>query len=291
MSRILVTGASGQLGQCLKRASKNSPFSWDFIGRLTLDLSQTALLEHRLAELLDTKETATSSPYTYFIHTAAYTQVDAAETAPETAFVINETATVYIAKACAARGICLIYISTDFVFSGVSSRPWRTSDPISPQGVYAKSKAAGEKVVAQFCPMHYVIRTSWLYSDFENNFVKTMLRLGASQPSIKVVEDQLGTPTSALDLARAIVGLISAPGIPFGLHHFSNLGSTHWAGFAREIFKQSGMSTVVRGISSQEFGAAAPRPPFSVLKNSMDPTPRPWQEALTEVLGLIENKE
>jgi len=115
--------------------------------------------------------------------------------------------------------------------------------------------------------------------------------LGASQPSLKVVEDQLGTPTSALDLARAIVGLISAPGIPFGLHHFSNSGSTHWAGFAREIFKQSGMPTVVRGISSQEFGAAAPRPPFSVLKNSMGPTPRPWQEALTEVLGLIENKE
>jgi len=187
-------------------------------------------------------------------------------------------------------GVFALFTYLQILFSGASARPWRTIDPISPQGVYAQSKAAGEKAVAQFCPAHYMIRTSWLYSDFEHNFVKTMLRLGASQPSLKVVEDQLGTPTSALDLARFIVGLVSAPDIPFGLHHFSNSGSTHWAGFAREIFKQSGMPTVVSGISSQEFGATAPRPSFSVLENSMGPTPRPWQEALAEVLGLLETK-
>lgn len=297
MSRILVTGGSGQLGQSLAQLSspksgeqpsdQSAAQSWTFLSRRELDLAQTDGLAGLLESLLTAAAQSAQGPYTHMIHTAAYTQVDAAETHESLAFAINKTATEMIAKACAAHDICLIYISTDFVFSGHRDRPWRPSDPIAPQGVYARSKAAGEAAVAAFCPAHYTVRTSWLYSPFGHNFVKTMLRLAESHSSLKVVSDQQGSPTSALDLAAALIDLIAQSETPYGTHHFSNTGHCSWAQFASEIFKQAGLAVEVQPITTAQFAAAAPRPQYSVLENSLPFPARSWPDALGAVLAQL----
>lgn len=297
MSRVLVTGGSGQLGQSLAQLSSPkagelsseppTPQLWTFLSREELDLAQTDALAGQLESLLRAAAQSPLGRYTHLIHTAAYTQVDAAETNESLAFTINETATKIIAKACAAHDICLIYISTDFVFSGHRDAPWRPTDPIAPQGVYARSKAAGEAAVAAFCPAHYTVRTSWLYSPFGHNFVKTMLRLAEAHSVVKVVSDQMGSPTSALDLAVALRSLLLHAEVPFGTHHFSNSGATSWAGFAREIFKQQQLKTQVRDIDTAAFGAAAPRPQYSVLENSLPFPARSWPDALQAVLAQL----
>lgn len=293
MSRVLVTGGSGQLGQSLAFLSQTHPqpgVSWTFLDRKDLDLSLTASLASQLEGLLSQAAQSPLGAYTHLIHAAAFTGVDAAETQENLAFTVNEKATELIAKACAAHGICLVYLSTDFVFSGPRQTPWRPSDSIAPQGVYARSKAAGEAAVAAHCPTHYTVRTSWLYSPFGHNFVKTMLRLAKAHAEVKVVSDQIGSPTSALDLAVALRTLLFQAQLPFGRHHFSNRGATSWAGFAREIFNQQRLKTQVQEIDTASFGAPAPRPTYSVLENSLPFHQRDWKAALSEVLEHI-NKQ
>jgi len=291
MKHILVTGASGQLGQCLSAMAADSPHNWTFLDRAALDLSQISELPASLGALISAQETSTAAPFTHLIHAAAFTQVDAAETNESLAFAINDTATEIIAKACAAHDICLLYMSTDFVFSGPRNAPWKTTDSLLPKGVYAASKAAGEAAVAAHCSRHYIVRTSWLYSPFGHNFVKSMLRLATSHSEVKVVSDQTGSPTSAMDLAAALVFLIENGEIPFGTHHFSNSGTTTWAGFAKEIFKQAGVAAQVLPITSAQFAAAAPRPAYSVLANSLPLKNRDWTMALSDVLAHLNQQK
>ena len=305
MYSVLVSGASGQVGQSLRHVldTEETPLfsknSWGFLDRSSLDLSQTDNLSSVIEGLLDKHAPKA------FVHAAAFTAVDAAETQKEAAFTINETATRILAAACAKRNILFVYLSTDFVFAGKSTdqKPFLPSDPIHPIGVYAQSKAAGEKAVQLHGGPHYIVRTSWVFSPFGNNFVKTMLRLAKERlqfssepnqqtsarvkPTISVVSDQFGCPTSALDLARALLALLTVQSLPYGILHFSNAGPVHWAQLAGAVFEQSNLPITVKPISSEDFAAAAPRPAYSVLENTLDPKARHWKEALAEVLSIL----
>lgn len=302
---VLVSGASGQVGQSIRHVldTEETPLfsknSWGFLDRSSLDLSQTDNLSSVIDGLLDKHAPKA------FIHAAAFTAVDAAETQKEVAFTINETATRILAAACAKRNILFVYLSTDFVFAGKSAdqKPFLPSDPIHPIGVYAQSKAAGEKAVQFHGGPHYIVRTSWVFSPFGKNFVKTMLRLAkerlqfSSEPNqqtsdrvnqpIPVVADQFGCPTSALDLARILILLVSLQEPAYGIHHYSNAGPAHWAQLAGAVFEQRNLPITVKPISSEDFAAAAPRPAYSVLENTLDPKARHWKESLAEVLAIL----
>ena len=310
--RILVTGASGQLGQSLQyvlqhqlshqmtsdvldstptheqMAAFAAGHEFIFLDRNHLDLSPRETFSKDIEGLIDEHWPKA------FIHSAAYTQVDAAESDEQTAFQINEQATALLAQACAQRNILFIYLSTDFVFGGKNphQKPFLPADPIAPEGVYARSKAAGEKAVQGAAGPHYIVRTSWLFSPFGHNFVKTMLRLARQRsdpklPSISVVADQFGCPTSALDLARCLIQLIASKAQPYGIHHYSNAGPAHWAQLAGAVFEQRNLPITVKPISTKDFAAPAPRPHYSVLENTLDPKARPWKEALAEVLNIL----
>ena len=320
---VLVTGASGQLGQSLQyvlqqqlahqktsvvldstpiheqMATFPAGHDYVFLDRNQLDLSPRESLSQDIDRLIEEHRPKA------FIHAAAYTQVDAAELDEQAAFHLNETATDLLAKACAARNILFIYLSTDFVFGGknIHQKPFLPLDPIAPEGVYARSKAAGEKAVQGAAGPHYIVRTSWVFSPFGHNFVKTMLRLAQERlsflseqnqqtsdrnpPTISVVADQFGCPTSALDLARALILLIATKASPYGIHHYSNTGTAHWAQLAGAIFEQRNLPITVKPISTEDFAAPAPRPHFSVLENTLDPKARHWKEALAEALSIL----
>ena len=310
--RILVTGASGQLGQSLQYVLQHqlshqktsdvldstptheqmadfaAGHEFIFLDRNHLDLSPRETLSQDIERLLEEYRPKA------FIHAAAYTQVDAAESDEQAAFHLNETATDLLAKACAQRNILFVYLSTDFVFGGknLHQKPFLPADPIAPEGVYARSKAAGEKAVQGAAGPHYIVRTSWLFSPFGHNFVKTMLRLAQQRsdrkpPSISVVADQFGCPTSALDLARALILLIATKAPPYGIHHYSNAGPAHWAQLAGAVFEHRNLPITVKPISTEDFAAPAPRPHYSVLENTLEPKARPWKEALAEVLSIL----
>jgi len=259
--RILVTGASGQLGQSLQyvlqhqlahlkasdvldststheqMAAFAAAHEFIFLDRDHLDLSPRETLSQDIEGLIEEYRPKA------FIHAAAYTQVDAAESDEKAAFHLNETATDLLAKACAQRNILFIYLSTDFVFGGKNphQKPFTPADPIAPEGVYARSKAAGEKAVQGAAGPHYIVRTSWLFSPFGHNFVKTMLRLAQQRSdrkplSISVVADQFGCPTSALDLARCFntTDRFKSPALwhtPLQQYRPCPLGSVGWRCF------------------------------------------------------------
>lgn len=321
--RILVTGASGQLGQSLRyilehelthqkssavlnstptheqKTAFTAGHDYIFLDRDQLDLNFRESLSQNIDRLIEEHKPKA------FVHAAAYTQVDAAESDEQAAFYVNETATALLAQACAKRNILFVYISSDFVFGGKSThqKPFTPSDSVAPKGVYARSKAAGEKAVQGASGPHYIVRTSWLFSPFGHNFVKTMLRLAQERlsfisepnlqtsdripPIISVVADQFGCPTSALDLARALILLIATKAPPYGIHHFSNTGPAHWAQLAGAIFEQRNLPITVKPISTEDFAAPAPRPHYSVLENTLDLKARHWKEALAEVLSIL----
>lgn len=286
MSVVMVTGANGQLGKCLQWLAPTNAHTWIFLNREALNLSHLENLPQKTAVLLD------QHAPNFFIHAAAYTQVDLAESEPTKAVAINQTATALLAKACAKRGIVFIYLSTDFVFSSntTSAAPKSPQASIAPKGVYAQSKAAGEKAVAAAAGPYYIVRTSWLFSHFGHNFVKTIVKMAKENPILTVVADQFGSPTSALDLSRALLLLLTPNTTPYGIHHFSNKGTVHWANFAREIISQYGVNTKVKNTSTKAFGAPAPRPTFSALQTTIT-RPRLWKEALAEVITLIKSNE
>jgi len=220
------------------------------------------------------------------IHCAAYTNVDGAETDFEGAFKVNVIGSQNMAAGCLETGARLVYVSTDYVFDGEASEPYREFDPVNPQSVYGKTKWQGETMVRQILGRHYILRTAWLYGE-GNNFVRTMLRLADQQPSLKVVDDQIGSPTSTVDLARAIFKLLSTDA--YGTYHATCQGQCSWYEFACEIFRQIGKVIEVQPVTTAEFPRPAKRPAHSVLDNYMlrmtvgDPM-RTWQEALREYL-------
>ena len=263
MKKILVTGSKGQLGKEIHvRINKNKGAEFLFHDIDTLDLTDYAGLE---------KFINNHKPF-YIVNCAAYTAVDKAEEEKDAAFKLNSEVPAKLAGLCREHDIKLIHISTDYVFNGNNCRPYREDDMPDPQSVYALSKYEGEQSVLEY-ENSIVIRTSWLYSTFGNNFVKTMLRIGESRDELNVVFDQIGTPTYAGDLAEAIHRIIalsledSSKFVP-GIYHFSNEGVCSWYDFAVEIMNIAGFDCNVIPVESSQYPQAAKRPLYSVLNKN-----------------------
>ncbi|MFH4969242.1 dTDP-4-dehydrorhamnose reductase [Gaetbulibacter sp. M240] len=256
---ILVTGANGQLGLCIKDLQEKYP-DLRFIFSDYLDLDIT--------DLGQVQQFFKTNNLDYCVNCAAYTAVDKAETEKEAAFNINVTGAKNLAMACEANLVVLVHISTDFVFDGTSNRPYKETDAPNPLSVYGKTKLEGELAIQNNLKEHFIIRTSWLYSEHGNNFVKTMLRLAKTKDEISVVSDQIGSPTYAGDLAEVIIRIILRGSNDYGVYHFSNEGEISWYDFATAIFEQGKKEIEVKPIKTESYPTAAKRPKFSVLDTS-----------------------
>jgi len=258
---ILVTGANGQLGNELNKISGKFPNYHFFFTDITeLDITNPDAVN----TFFETHGIQT------VINCAAYTAVDRAESDESTATLINATAVGYLANACNRTDATLIHISTDYVYDGRACKPYSEDHPTAPSSVYGRSKLTGEEA-ALTNPKSVVIRTSWLYSSFGNNFVKTMLRLGKERESLNVVFDQTGTPTYAADLAQAIMQIVKTSeqnNLKTGIFHYSNEGVCSWYDFAHEIMQQAGLKCVVKPIETKDYPTPATRPHFSVLNKA-----------------------
>ena len=254
--KIVVTGANGQLGQEFRElASSFGQFDFFFLGKEDLDIVQKNKVEEKIAAI---------RPH-YLINCAAYTAVDKAETDENNAYAVNRDAASNLAAACAAHGVKFVHISTDYVFDGTASKPYREDDPVNPANVYGQSKQKGEEEVLKNNKEAVIIRTAWVYSAYGNNFVKTMLRLMSSRPEIGVVSDQYGTPTYAADIAEAVLDIIlSGMWVP-GVYHFSNEGIITWYDFASEIKSLSNSTCTVNAITTEQYPTPAKRPKYSVF--------------------------
>ena len=289
MKNILISGATGQLGQEIKEMAVDYPnYRFDFKGRDDLDLEHEESIKNALKD----------SHYDYFINAGAYTAVDKAESETATAYAVNGMALYHIANYMPEE-CTLIHISTDYVYHRDQTTPLQESDPCQPKGVYALSKLQGEQFVTALIPRSIIIRTSWVYSTYGNNFVKTMLRLGKQKEELSIVNDEIGTPTYAKNIANTIMSIIteteqkSEAERSYGIYNFSDENHTNWADFARYIFEVSKINCKVNDISSVAYGAAAKRPSWSVLskdkiKRDFGIKPQTWQESLHECLLLID---
>jgi len=261
---VLVTGASGQLGQSLQFIAPNYPaIKFVFCDSKTLDITNE----------MNCKEVFYKTKSNYCINTAAYTAVDKAESEPEKANLINVVGAKNIAATCKQFNTKLIHISTDFVFDGSNNSQYTETDLPNPKGVYGQTKLDGEKAIQEVFPNYFIVRTSWVYSQFGNNFMKTMLRLSSERDVISVVDDQIGTPTNAVDLAEALVQIILTDNQQsttdnFGIYHFSNEGQCSWYDFAAEIFRVNKISINLQPIPTTSYPTPAVRPAYSVLDKS-----------------------
>lgn len=254
--KILITGANGQLGMCLKDQVKKFPlFEYHFKSSKELDITDS-----KSVSLLFSEEN-----YDYCINCAAYTAVDKAEEERERAFLVNAEAVKYLAEASKKSNTTLIHISTDFVFDGTKTSPYTEEDIPNPLNVYGASKLKGEQYVQDTLSNYFIIRTSWVYSEYGNNFVKTMLRLAKERDEISVVNDQIGSPTYAGDLAGFLLTIIAKNSNKYGLYNYSNEGVISWYNFATEIFKIKALAINVKAIPTKEYLTKARRPLFSPL--------------------------
>lgn len=259
--KILVTGASGQLGSTFKSlVSEGKTADLDFVFKSSSELDITDF-DAVNAELV-------SSDYVYCINCAAYTNVDQAEEKNDLAYRINVTGARNLAMNCNESSTVLIHISTDFVFDGFLNTPYLEEDIARPIGFYGDTKFKGERAIINNLEEHFILRTSWLYSEHGHNFMKTMLKLGTERDELSVVYDQVGTPTYALDLANVILHIIKAHSIDYGVYNYSNEGVGSWYDFAKEIFNQYKIDIDLKPIRSEEYPTPAERPKFSVLDKS-----------------------
>ncbi len=277
MKKVIVTGANGQLGRAINLQYAGSG-EYELINTDVEELDITSI-DKVMEFVRDVK------PYA-IINCAAYTAVDACEKEEDLAFRINAVGPRNLSIAATETGAKMMHVSTDYVFDGNGTRPYRETDPTGPQGAYGRTKLAGENFVKEFSNRHYIIRTAWLYGDGKN-FVRTMLRLSETHDKVRVVMDQVGSPTSAGELAKAIAYLL--PTENYGLFHGTCEGDCSWAQFTEEIFRLAGKNTIVEAITSEEYGAAAKRPAYSILENYMfkmttDFMFADWHDAIAEYM-------
>lgn len=264
MIKVLVTGANGQLGSEISKISgefSDIEFAFTDVGELDITNPE------KVAAFL-----AGFKPH-FLVNCAAYTAVDKAETDISTATLLNATAVGILAQQSAKVGCKMIHISTDYVFDGNGPRPYREDDRVDPQSVYGKTKLEGELLCQKYNPESLIVRTSWLYSAFGNNFVKTMVRLGTERSELGVIADQVGTPTNAADLARAILTIISSVASDetkfiSGVYHYSNEGVASWYDFTKAIFDITGIDCLVKPIATEDYPSPVKRPPYSVMNKS-----------------------
>lgn len=259
MNDIIIFGASGQLGQCFQNLARQN----DFPGFYFPSEDDGDILDYNGLERLF----KIYKP-SYSINCAAYTAVDKAEDEPEIALKVNKTGVENLAKLCAAYSSTLIHISTDFVFKGDKSTPRNEESETEPVNVYGETKLAGEKVIKEVLNEHFIIRTGWLYSEYGNNFVKTMLKLGAERDELKIIADQAGTPTYAIDLAQCVLKIIMSKSTEYGIYHYSNEGIASWYDFAKAIFEIAGTNVKLMPVKTEEYVTKALRPAYSVMDKS-----------------------
>lgn len=284
--RILVTGRSGQLANSLaERAAHRPDLELIALGRPEFDLEITEQIAEQIGAVRPD----------LVINAAAYTAVDKAEAEPDRVFAINRDGAAAAARAAASLGVPFVHISTDYVFDGCKAQPYKEIDDTGPLNVYGRSKLEGERAVLAAHPEALILRTSWVFSPFGSNFLKTMLRIGAERSTLRVVSDQIGNPTSALDLASVILEI--SPALrreKGGLYHLTGGGSTSWHGFAEFVFRESaqrgGPAPEVEAISTSEYKTAAARPVNSRLDDAAFASRfgvrlRPWTTAVAEVVA------
>ena len=276
---ILITGCNGQLGTEMRNLSAEHPkHTYFFTDVAELDITNRQAVQ----------DFVRNNAIDLIVNCAAYTNVDKAEEDEATARLINAQAVENLGVA----GAKVIHISTDYVFSGEDSIPYRESDAVAPRTAYGRTKLEGEQQLLAVCPEAVIIRTAWLYSPYGNNFVKTMLRFGAERDELRVVFDQIGTPTYAADLAAAIYAVIEAPEWHAGIYHFTDEGVCSWFDFTVEILRQAGITCRVLPIRSEEYAYKTPRPHYSVLdkskiKNTFNINIPYWTDSLAKCLTRL----
>ena len=284
MMRVLVFGHTGQVARALAQQA-SADITITCLGRDRADLTNAAACAAIIA----------GADADIVINAAAYTAVDRAEAEADLAHAVNAAAPAAMARACAARQIPFLHISTDYVFDGSGSTPWQVDDLTGPLGVYGQTKLAGEEAVRAAAGTHVILRTSWVFSAHGANFVKTMLRLGATRPEINVVADQHGGPTAADDIATALISIARAfhtgRGIS-GTYHFSGAPDVSWADFARAIFAHAGVDCAVQDIPTSAYPTPAARPAnsrldCSTLAHDYAITRPDWQASLTNVIRTL----
>jgi dTDP-4-dehydrorhamnose reductase len=284
MKNVLVTGGNGQLGSSINSIEAQSGNGNKYIYLTAEELDVTN--ENQINAAIENYKPA------YIINCAAYTAVDKAESEKDLAYAINAKAAEYLAKACKAHGAILIHVSTDFVFEGITPLPLTEDMEAKPTGVYGATKLAGEQLIQQNTEGYFIIRTSWLYSEFQHNFLKTMIRLGNERDELSVVYDQVGTPTYAVDLAGFIMHIINSASTAYGVYHYSNEGVASWYDFAYEIFKLSNVSINLKPITSDKFPTPAKRPNYSVMskekaKQSFGITINHWTDSVENCIKKL----
>lgn len=303
--KVLVVGANGQLGRSLQKVSLDSLYMQEikskmkliFVARERLDLSSSASI----------KKFFQDKSFDVIINCAAYTGVDKAETEFELANQINHLAVRKLAEIAKRKSTILIHISTDYVFNGKSYCPYTESDIANPNNVYGLTKLKGEQAIKEILPYGCIIRTSWVFSEFGNNFVKTMLRLGADRDKLEIIADQIGSPTYATDLAHAILILLDSKFLisntvknnriqnsSFNIYNYSNQGICSWYDFAKAIFDISSVECTINPIETKDYPAPAKRPFYSVMSktkiiNDLQIQIPHWQESLKGCIKILEN--
>ena len=284
MNRVLVIGANGQLGQCIRKIASEywDRYDFNFTGSSTLDITNHQQVEDIIADYQPD----------YVINASAYTAVDLAEKEVDQAYAINADAVGHLARICHQHQAILIHVSTDYVFDGDTNLSYDEDDFTNPQGVYGSSKRKGEELALEENPKTIILRTSWLYSEFNKNFVKTMLHLFDVKEELGIVADQFGQPTNANDLAEAIMLILESPEKKFGIYHFSNYPETNWFGFASKIKDYSGSGINLKAITTEEFPTPAKRPKRSTM--SLDKIerdykiePKHWENSLQDCVEIL----
>ncbi len=282
---VLVTGANGQLGQSIQFIAHKHP---------NIQFVYTDFQEMDITNLESCQAIFSKYKPQFCINTAAYTAVDKAESESEKAHLINAVGPENLAKVCKEYDTILLHISTDFIFDGTSKIPYSETDVPNPKSVYGQTKLDGEIAIQKNWEKHFIVRTSWVYSQFGANFMKTMLRLASERDSLSVVNDQIGTPTNAVDLAEVLIKIINTQNLKlntqhlFGVYNFSNEGVCSWYDFAKEIFRVNNIFINLQAIPSSAYPTPAKRPAYSVLDKSKIKSVfgveiKNWEESLSTV--------
>lgn len=281
MINLLVTGSSGQLGQCLKQLLLSATdISCYFAAREDLDITNSDVVHQFFGE----------HNFDYCINTAAYTNVEKAESEQKEAFLINAEGAYSLAKACKKHNVVLLHISTDYVFDGMAKTPYQEQDSTNPLNVYGASKLKGEQHIGDTWNKHFIIRTSWLYSQYGHNFLNSMLEFAKQKKALTITTQQKGTPTNANELAQVLVTIIKTGNARYGVYHFSNQGEATWYDFAEAIFKATGEIDTVNLAKTEHYATFAKRPAYSVLncsklKDTLDITYRNWEDSLKQIIN------
>ena len=284
MKKILIIGGNGQLGNCFLKISSEYSFKYDFrfTDHDTLDITNASQVDDYFAEY---------QPH-FCINASAYTAVDLAETEAQKAFSVNAEGVAHLARACADWGTILVHISTDYVFDGDTNLPYSVDDFTNPIGVYGASKREGEELALSLNPKTLVIRTSWLYSEFNKNFVKTMLALFATKDELSIVADQFGQPTNANDLAETVMKIIETKEKTYGIFHFSNYPETTWFDFAKKIAEFSGAKIQLKPITTDQYPTPAKRPMRSTMcldkiEKTYNIDLKHWENSLEQCISVL----